>query len=110
MGADSAIQVSKRNSHPRCTLQTHHQFATHQAIPAAFLLHFTLCLPVTLQRYSKLKAEHNLYDRPDLVHWIYSRLSAQGYHGCAITHILRDEVQDFVQGELLLDGLVRADG
>jgi hypothetical protein len=61
---------------------------------------------VCLQRYSRLKAEHHLYDRPDLVHWIYSRLAAQGYSGCPVTHILRDEVQDFVQGELLLDGLV----
>jgi hypothetical protein len=54
--------------------------------------------------------EHNLYDRPDLVHWIYSRLAAQGYSGCAVSHILRDEVQDSVQGELLLHGLVRGGG
>lgn len=34
------------------------------------------------------------------------QLSKGGYQGCQIQQIVRDECQDFVQGELLLDVLV----
>lgn len=34
------------------------------------------------------------------------QLAKHGYQGVNITHVVRDEVQDFVQGELLLDVLV----
>ena len=47
-----------------------------------------------------------MFDRPDLVHHLYCQLTGQGYSGCPISHVYRDEVQDFVQGELLLDLLL----
>eukprot|EP00878_Enallax_costatus_P024526 GHUV01026178.1.p1 GENE.GHUV01026178.1~~GHUV01026178.1.p1 ORF type:complete len:603 (+),score=181.38 GHUV01026178.1:514-2322(+) len=59
-----------------------------------------------MQSYQRQKAQHRLYDRPDLVHHLHKQLKKDGYQGIAITHICRDEVQDFVQGELLLDLLV----
>jgi hypothetical protein len=34
------------------------------------------------------------------------QLAKYGYQGVKIGHVVRDEVQDFVQGELLLDVLV----
>jgi len=37
---------------------------------------------------------------------LWLQLVKYGYGGRHITHIVRDEVQDFIQGELLLDVLV----
>lgn len=59
-----------------------------------------------LPAYQKAKAIRGFYDRADLVHSLYTRLAKHGYQGVSISHVVRDEVQDFVQGELLLDVLV----
>lgn len=54
--------------------------------------------------YEKYKRAHSRYDTADLVGHISRRLIEEGgYSGVDISAIFRDEVQDFMQGELLLD-------
>jgi hypothetical protein len=54
--------------------------------------------------YEKYKRAHSRYDTADLVGHISRRLLEEGgYAGVNISAIFRDEVQDFMQGELLLD-------
>ena len=53
--------------------------------------------------YERIKSKLGRYDVCDLVASIYSRLGQHGWHGTSIRSILRDEVQDFLQAELLLD-------
>lgn len=65
-----------------------------------------MCVFAAVQTYQTAKAARGLYDRADLVHSLYTRLGRHGYQGVPISHVVRDEVQDFVQGELLLDVLV----
>jgi hypothetical protein len=43
------------------------------------------------------------YDRQDMVSHMFRQLAAGGYQGTPIHAMFRDEVQDFTQGELLMD-------
>lgn len=44
-----------------------------------------------------------MFDTADLVGHIYRETVRSGYKGMPLHHIVRDEVQDFSQAELLLD-------
>jgi hypothetical protein len=61
------------------------------------------------ERYTRLKAQLGRYDVCDLVASLYARLQAGGWRGTPIHLLYRDEVQDFVQAELLLDLRLLAD-
>jgi hypothetical protein len=47
--------------------------------------------------YRRALRARALYDVPELVAHIYVQLVRDGYQGVPITHVYRDEVQDFVQ-------------
>jgi hypothetical protein len=55
------------------------------------------------ERYTRLKAQLGRYDTCDLVASLYERLGAAGWPGALLHELTRDEVQDFLQAELLLD-------
>ncbi|GLI67622.1 hypothetical protein VaNZ11_011869, partial [Volvox africanus] len=61
------------------------------------------------ERYERLKRQEWRYDLLDLVGHIYREMAASSYSGTPIHALYRDEVQDFTQGELLLDIAVAAD-
>ena len=53
--------------------------------------------------YERIKSKLGRYDVCDLVASIYARLEQHGWRGTPLRALLRDEVQDFTQAELLLD-------
>lgn len=53
--------------------------------------------------YEKVKKASYMYDVGDIIKHVYGKIVAEGYNGPDINYIFRDEVQDCVQGELLLD-------
>jgi hypothetical protein len=55
------------------------------------------------QRYEREKKKRWMYDRADIVQHIFKQLKGQRWPGVPIHLLYRDEVQDFVQGEMLLD-------
>ncbi|DBB04235.1 TPA: hypothetical protein ACH3X1_013259 [Trebouxia sp. C0004] len=55
------------------------------------------------EKYEREKLRLNRYDHMDLLFHIYRSLKGSGYQGVPIHNITRDEVQDFTQGELLVD-------
>ena len=60
--------------------------------------------------YEQYKKAHMRYDIADVVAHLSRRLMIEGgYHGTRLTSIYRDEVQDFMQAELLLDLRVAED-
>ncbi|EFJ46513.1 hypothetical protein VOLCADRAFT_118102 [Volvox carteri f. nagariensis] len=61
------------------------------------------------EKYERLKRHEWRYDLLDLVGHVYREMSVSGYTGTPIHALYRDEVQDFTQGELLLDLAVAAD-
>ncbi|KAG2432292.1 hypothetical protein HYH02_013015 [Chlamydomonas schloesseri] len=63
------------------------------------------------EKYERLKRQEWRYDMLDLVGHIYREMTTTpgGYAGTPVHALYRDEVQDFTQGELLLDMVVAAD-
>lgn len=59
-------------------------------------------------RYEQLKRSRWRYDALDVVGHVYRALCAEAFSGTRVHGVYRDEVQDFTQGELLLDMVLAA--